>query len=131
MLKMFTILSKHKRGLRLTPLIAFCNMIYINLYTNKCINSKRPTASVPAPTLITNSMNRSIAELGVLQNSITLNNNFQLFKITCLIIGNVMKNVVLFAPRWFFDFGTPFSSYLPRPIRSYLCSQCICPTAHS
>jgi hypothetical protein len=69
MLKMFTILSKHKRGLRLTPLIAFCNMIYINLYTNKCINSKRPTASVPAPTLITNSMDRSIAELGFLQKT--------------------------------------------------------------
>jgi hypothetical protein len=63
-------------------------------------------------------MDRSIAELGFLQNSI-LNNNFQLFNITCLIIGNVMKNVVLFAPQWFFDFGTPFSNYLPRSIRSY------------
>jgi hypothetical protein len=43
----------------LTSLIEFCN---INLYTNKCIDSKRPTASVPAPTLITNSMDRTIEE---------------------------------------------------------------------
>jgi hypothetical protein len=49
--------SKHKRALRLTPLITFCN---INLYTHKCIDSRRPTASVPALTLITNLMDRSI-----------------------------------------------------------------------
>jgi hypothetical protein len=30
----------------------------INLYPNKCIDSKRPTASVPPLTLITNSMDR-------------------------------------------------------------------------
>jgi hypothetical protein len=52
--------SNHKRTLRLTPLIAFCN---INLYTNKCIDSKRPTDSIPAPTLITNSMYHSILYL--------------------------------------------------------------------
>jgi hypothetical protein len=44
-------------NLRLTLQIQFCN---INLYINKCIHSKRHTPSVPAPTLITNLMDRWI-----------------------------------------------------------------------